>query len=254
VSAAIDPFLAILGDSRAAAHPGPLSGVLGGSESVYLWGNSRPVVNSVLYALARRMDPDFTWLHVRDRGASASIDHFLAEGMNRSAASTIAVRPRDLVPGPKVKAASLSWLVSFDERPEELDQLRAFLALPEVFQEAVGRTVPPGTPRVLAIPNSDRLADLFTGRIHMLGALARILKESSVSIMVGQSEKNGPLREVFDYAFEVRATDLSSWKQGRLICERTPQEKVNFTGLDLPLDGLSWATDILTAATQLVTD
>ena len=251
MAAALDPLIAILEDHRLATEATSLRGVLEGAASVYLWGTSRPLVNSVLYSLARRLDPEFTWLHMRDRSRTDPVDRLLAEDLHRAEASSIPFQAKDLVPRPTMKAASLSWLVKFDESPDELNQLRAFLALPEVFQEAVSRTVPPGAPRVLAIPNSDRLAELFVGRVDRLGALARILKESSVSIMVGQSVRDGPIQDWFDYAFEVRGVDLGSWQQGSLVCERSPNNKGSAAGMKFPLRQLPWAADVLVAASKL---
>lgn len=217
---------------------------------MYLWGKSRSVVNSFLYSLARRADPEFTWLHVRDR-EPRPVDLLLAEGLPHPRASSVAMHPEALLPGPRMKVASLSWMVSFGERPEELDQLRAFLALPAPLQEVVARPVPAGAPRVLAIPNTDRLTELFAGRIEMLANLARILRESSVSIMVGQVNKDGALRDSFDYVFEVRADGLGSWQQGTLFCERTAPGYADTKGRELPLSRFGWASDVLDAAQAL---
>jgi hypothetical protein len=95
------------------------------------------------------------------------------------------------------------------------------------------------------------LAALFSGRFAQLGALARILKDSAVSILVGQVTKEGPLHEWFDYVFEVRAAGLSSWEAGALVCNRTPGLGTSGVGYEAPLAELPWATDILTAAARL---
>jgi hypothetical protein len=250
MAAAFDPLLARL------LTPDPRSGtvsprgVLDGAASVYLWGSSRATVNSVLYALARQIDPEFTWLSVRD-GTPPPVDQLLARGVDTPRANSVAVRPEALIPGPRVKIASLSWMVSFGERPEELDQLRAFLALPPPLQEVVGRPVPQGAPRILAIPNADHLAALFEARIEMLAALARVLKESGVSILVAQTQRDGPLREIFDYAFRVHADGLDSWREGNLVCEQTPQARASEAGVSIPLRRLTWMADVLDAANAL---
>jgi len=250
MASAFDPLLARLLTHDSTDEAGSLSGLLAGAASVYLWGSSRATVNSVLYALARRIDPEFTWLHVRDATPRA-VDQLLAKGIPSPRANSVVVRPEALIPGPRMKIASLSWMVSFGERPEELDQLRAFLALPPPLQEVVGRPVPQGFPRILAIPNSDRLAALFAERMEMLAALARVLKESGVSILAAQSERDGPLRDLFDYAFQVRVDDLRSWRDGNLVCERTPSVTASGAGVSLPLRRLSWMADVLDAATAL---
>lgn len=250
MAAAFDPLLAHLLTADAPSEPGSLRGILDGAASVYLWGESRPVVNSVLYSVARRVDPEFTWLHVPDRNA-LPIDQLLAQGLRAPRANSVAVQPEALEPRPRMRVASLSWMVSFGERPEELDQLRAFLSLPPPLQEVVGRPVPQGAARVLAIPNADRLTELFADRMEMLVALARLLKESGVSILVAQSERDAPLRSIFDYAFEVRAPDLATWRQGSLHCERTPKETIQEIGTSLPLHRMSWMSDILDAAYAL---
>jgi len=252
MTAAFDPLLARLLTDDPAPAPEASRGILDGAASVYLWGTSRPAVNSVLYAFARLIDPEFTWLDVRE-GNPPPIDRLLAHGITAPRANSVAVRPEALLPGPRVKIASLSWMVSFGERPEELDQLRAFLSLPPPLQEVVGRPVPQGAPRILAIPNADRLVALFQDRLDMLGALARVLQESGVSILVAQTQRDGALRRLFSYAFQVRVPELESWREGNLVCEQTPQASASEAGVSLSLRRLTWMADVMDAASALRT-
>ena len=103
----------------------------------------------------------------------------------------------------------------------------------------------------MAIPNSDRLAALFEGRFDALRALARILKDSSVSIVVGQQDETGPLHEMFDYVFEVQATGLDSWREGSLVCQRARIPGSKSAGVRVSLADLPWAADVLTLASNL---
>jgi hypothetical protein len=251
MAGALDPLLGLLHDPRTASESVSTVGILDGAASVYLWGRSPAVVSSVLYSLARRVDPGFAWLELRDRSSVDPVDRLLASDPGRPRSNTIAFRPQDLAPGPLPKPAALSWLVAVDESPAELDRFRDFLALPEVLQEVVGRPVGPGAPRVLAIPHADLLADLLSGSLDALRTIARILKSAAVSIMIGQTARNTPLRDWFDYVFEVRADGLESWPEGSLVCERTPNRGAAAEGLQFPLRRLSWATDVLSAAREL---
>jgi hypothetical protein len=216
--------------------------------SVYLWGTSRPTVNLVLYALARRADPEFAWLDVQDRGSLHSSHRRLDEGSFELRKESVAVRAEDLLPHPPVVASSLSRIVRLDSDPGELDRLQQFIALPTVVQTLAARSLPNSGPRVVAIPNSDRLADLYAGRPDTLRRLIQTMQEISISLVVGRAEGPGPLRNVFDYVFEVRATDLPAWDRGHLVCEYSQDIDVMAVGRRFPLTALTWAADVLAAA------
>jgi hypothetical protein len=246
----LDPLLVLLQDFHGTPDIAAATGVLEGAGSVYLWGRSRPVVDSVLYSLARRIDPEFAWIHILDRSRADSVDQLLATDIRPWANGTISVQPRDLVPRPAIERAALSWLVVADDDPVEFDRLRDFLALPDALQEAVGRPVRAGASRVVAVPSSDRLVELFSGKVESMWKIAQILKDSSVSVLVSATTDDSPLRDWFDYSFEVRAEDLTSWQDGSLVCERIPGRPSTAPETTVPLTQLWWATDVLTAASK----
>jgi len=245
-----DPLL----DIFASAHrpsPGPNpDGDLGRAPSIYLWGTSRPVVNLVLYGLARRTDPDFAWVEIRDRGSLPASGRLGEDGSSEPWGQSIHVRAEELLPRSPVAPPSVSQLVRLDDDPGELDRLQQFVVLPAPVQAFAARSMPNGGPRVLAIPNADRVADLYAGRALTLRRLIQTMQEVSISLMTGRADGPGPLRNVFDYVFEVRSTDLRTWEDGQLLCERTANPKALPVGRAFPLVELAWATDVLSAATR----
>jgi hypothetical protein len=216
----------------------------GFAPSVYLWGSSRPSVNLVLYAMAGRIDSEFAWLQVSDRGAPDEVDRLLMAGWKRPRLDRVAMRAEELLPRPEVEHSFLRRLLDDEGENGEAEMLRQFVTLPPLVQQVVSRHVPhPGT-KVLAIPNADRLADLYVGRPFELESLLRVLEETSVSLLVGRSNGPGPLRQLFQYVMEVRVPDLDSWPEGLLIVERAPSENAEFVGQAFSLGQLSWAEEL----------
>ena len=249
MSPARDPVVNAL-ESHRETHPGTDPGPdASPSPSVFLWGSSPPVVNLVLYALARRMDPEFVWVNVRDHGAPDPFDELLESGRSKVRTESVAIPPDGLRPNPPMRARSLASLVLLDDAPHDIDRLQRFMALPVTAQEIAARSVPTSGARVLAIPNIDRVSHLYAGQPETAGRVLQALREISVSLMIARGDGPGPLRALCDYVFEVRAHDLASWERGVLVAERSASPEILTVGRALPLADLAWANDVLTAAT-----
>ena len=242
---ASDPVVPLLKPSEAdELIPGsrPTDGC---AASVYLWGSSRPVVNLVLYAMAGRIDPEFAWLQVSDRGNLDAVDRLLMQGWKRPRLDRVALRAAELLPRPEVDPSFMRRL--FDDEPGEdgeVERLREFVSLPAAVQQVVSRHVPRRGTKVLAIPNADRLADLYAGRPFELEMLLRVLEETSVSLLTGRSNGPGPLRQLFQYVMELRVPDLASWPEGLLLIEQAPSESADLVGQAFPLGQLAWAEEL----------
>lgn len=239
-----DPFLDAL-DAEPAGEEGARSEEfeLPAAPSVYLWGGSRPVVNLVLYAMAARLDPEFSWVHVSDRGGTDALDLLLNGRWKHPTVDSIDLHASELLPTPLEHQATLEGLL-LDSADAEVDRLRAFVALPRTVQRIVSRHVPDVRPRVIAIPNADRLTDLYAHRAEQLTDALSALAGASVSILVGRADGPGPLRSRFDYVLEVEAEGLDRWSDGRLVVEHTPAGSRSALGRRLRLDRLPWAIDV----------
>jgi len=240
-----DPVVSLLAPAEEAGSVPGSWATDGFAPSAYLWGSSRPVVNLVLYAMAGRIDPEFAWLQVSDRGTPDAIDRLLMEGWKRPRLDRVKMRAEEFLPRPEVSPSFIHRLFEEDgDDGGEMERLRQFVTLPPLVQNVVSRHVPRRGAKVLAIPNADRLADLYSGRPFELESLLRVLEETSVSLLVGRSEGPGPLRQLFQYVMEVRVTDLESWPEGLLIIERAPSENAEFVGEAFSLGQLSWAEEL----------
>lgn len=238
-----DPVVTLLQPPGSEAVVGT-RGFDGFAPSVYLWGTSRSAVNLVLYAMAGQIDPEFAWLQVSDRGAPNAVDRLLTEGWMRPRPDRVAMRAEELLPCPEPAPSLLGRLFEDDAHAEELSQLRGFVTLPPLVQKVVSRHVPQRGAKVLAVPNADRVADLYAGRPFELESLLRVLEETSVSLLVGRSDGPGPLRQLFQYVLEVRVSDLDSWPEGLLIVEQAPSEHREFVGQAFSLGQLTWAEEL----------
>jgi len=242
--AAPDPVLSLLKASESADAIPEHGWTSGFAPSAYLWGSSRPAVNLVLYAMAGRIDPEFAWLQVSDRGTPDSVDRLLMNGWRRPRLERVAMRAEEFLPRPEVTPSFLHRLFKDDGGEGEVEWLRQFVTLPPLVQTTVSRHVPRRGTKVLAIPNADRLADLYAGRPFELETLLRVLEETSVSLLVGRSNGPGPLRQLFHYVVELRVPDLESWPEGLLIVEQAPSESSEFVGQAFSLGQLPWAEEL----------
>jgi len=240
-----DPFLAALAPAEEGDRVDHGEGPLTTAPSVYLWGTSRPLVNLVLYALAARIDPEFAWLHVSDRGNPERLDELLNAGWAQPQIDSVDLHAEELRPARDEPRAAIAGLLEGEEAAEEVERLRSFLLLPATVQQVVSRHLPSEGPRVIAIPNADRVADLYAGRTEQLRELLATLGGASVSLMVARANGPGPQRELFDYVFEVEGPSLRDWPDGRLVVEHAPPENVGSVGRAFRLDRMPWAIDVL---------
>lgn len=239
---ASDPIVSLLKPSETSTDIPGSNWTDAFAPSVYLWGSSRPAVNLVLYAMAGRIDPEFAWLQVSDRGSPDAVDRLLMESWQRP--DRIAMRAEEFLPRGKVDPSFMRRLFDDDGEEEMAERLRQFVTLPPLVQQMVSRHVPRRGTKVLAIPNADRLADLYAGRPFELETLLRVLEEASVSLLTGRSNGPGPLRQLFQYVMELRISELESWPEGLLIVEHAPSENADLTGQAFSLGQLSWVEEL----------
>lgn len=206
-----------------------------GPYGTFLWGESRAVLNRLLFAMVRAVDPDPLWLELNPHPPEEDVpgpveldwipnDHvFLAD-------EPAATRPQDAV------ANMALWsVVRADESPASIARLSDFVRLPPIAQEIISRQGL-GEPRhALAIANSDRVRSVYPSTVEGVRPIVTSFLDAPILPLFAAKGTPGPGRMAFDFVFEVRAKDMAHWTEGTLIPEKVPSETHIRVGEPIPL-------------------
>jgi len=196
------------------------SGTVGKPCSIFVYGDCRPVVNGVAFALADMLDLAPLWLEVHegldghDGPSVASAGWVPAERVLWSAAGS------GLEPNDAIANLALWAVVRSDEPVGEVTDLTDFLRLPELIQEAIGRAVIDSRPRTLVVANTERADQLVPHERSSLQRFLRSITNRSVSLVVAHTGTPLEQRFAFSAAFRVHAPSFASWRVGSLECEK----------------------------------
>ena len=190
--------------------------------ATFVWGESRPVVKRVLYALVRLNDPHFYWLDIRGPDNEFEDPNpadlgWVSPDRLFVASETAEARRRDT-------AGDLAlWsIVRADEPGRVRAHLSDFLHRPTVVREMLGRAGIREGSHAVAISNADRIRGHDPQSPEGAGPVLAPLLAASISPVFGGVAPPGRSRQAFDFVFEVRAPRLSAWETGWLICEKAP--------------------------------
>ncbi|HYB78426.1 MAG TPA: hypothetical protein VEG66_01520 [Thermoplasmata archaeon] len=211
--------------------------VLGrGNASTFLYGESRPVVNRLLYAMARAVDPNPIWVDLGPgslgRGEDAGpvelgwVPHerlILAWDVDRA-------RPQNAVGN-----MALSSVVRTDEPSDSVARLADFVRLAPIAQEVISRVDARAPRRALAVANSDRVRGDYPNTVDGVRPIVTALVEAPLCPLFGAQGVPGPGRMAFSYVFEVRAKDVVHWEDGTLRIEKAPPGSSSRVGHELAL-------------------
>lgn len=218
-----------------------------GRYGTFLWGQSREVLNRVLFAMVRAVDPEPLWLEI---GASESeagglgpaalewipSDHLFL------AAEPSAARPQDAV------ANVAMWnVVRADEPTESITRLADFVRLPPIAQEIISRLELGETRHALAIANSDRVRSVYPSTVEGVRPIVESFLDAPLLPFFAAQGTPGPGRMAFDFVFEVRARDLAHWREGTLVAEKAPSKTGVRVGVPIPLRNVAELADVFTS-------
>src|SRR5208282_5192819 len=124
--------------------------------STFLWGESRSVVNRLLFAMVRAVDPEPLWLDLAPPGppaegpGPAELGWIARDRLFRAEDPELA-RPQDAVAN-----MALLNVVRADEPAATVAKLADFVRLAPIVQEIISRVGAEGPRHALAVSNSDR--------------------------------------------------------------------------------------------------
>lgn len=188
--------------------------------TVFVGGTSRPVVNSVAYAIAEMIDLTPFWLDVRDAAQSPDGLDPATTGWIPPDRMFVSEGGRGLEPEALVAGASLWKLVRADESPALLSQLKEFLQLPEVIQEILSAASPKSGPKAVVTANSDRLVHMFPKTPEGLQRFLTSIAGASLSIVAAHTGAPVQARFGFKTVFRVDVETPARWMEGTIVCEQ----------------------------------
>lgn len=212
-----------------------MSGDPGGSRSLplnsmgrerwatFLWGDSRAVINRVLYAMVRSNDSSPFWLDIRDPADPPREPGPVELGWIPRDRLFVVGEPSEVRPQNAVANLALSAFVREDEPPQVLAHLSDFLRLPPILQEIVSRPEHAETSHAVAISNTDRVRRDYPTTVEGVRHVIEPFLAAPILPFLSATSPPGEGRWAFDFVFEVRARDLAHWKEGCLIVEKAPE-------------------------------
>jgi len=196
------------------------SGAVGKPCSLYVYGDCRPVVNGVAFAMAEMLDLAPLWLEVRDAMDGHDGPSVAEAGWIPPERLFLSEAGFGLEPNDAVANLALGSIVRSDEPAEVLEELTDFLRLPQLVQQAIGAATSESNPRALVVANAERAAQLFPREPGTLRHFVRSILNCSVSLVVAHT---GPVPEqnsAFSAGFRVHAPSFATWTVGSLECEK----------------------------------
>lgn len=188
--------------------------------SIFVYGAPRSVVNLTLFALASAANPEFHWVELGLQTGRRELLDPVHLGWIPQNRLWLVGDPDAFRRPPDVALDRLSAMIREDEPAESRAQLTEFLSLPDRSQQIFTHQDPHGRPAVVAVTDVHHLeGELSPQRIS---SVLSVHLNAGVSVMVGDGETPGPLRDLFGYVFRLQAPGRGSsdWRDYRLVCEK----------------------------------
>lgn len=201
--------------------------------SIIIFGNDRPLLNWVAYALATINDPGFIWTEVQARGQLAEETDPTSRKVIPPERSIVR-RPSELALSNSVAHVAVSTVIRGDEPPENIRRLLEFLRLPAPTQQVLSSPRPDHGPRVVVLSNSHRIASLYPS-IPDVATTIRTILESDSTIIMTFADAPTEGRAVFDTVLHVEGSVRDGWRNATVKVERGPKDAGFEDGTELRL-------------------
>ncbi len=204
----------------------------------FVWGSSRAAVNRVLFAIATEIDPEFAWLDIRLPTDEPEEAGPVELGWIPDHRLFFTRRMADLTPPQALKPEAIVRVVRSDDPNQDVGAFADFLRLPSLTQTIVADLGPAPRGRVLVVSNSERVRDYYPRSPEAVRPLIDAHLAAGLIPMFGLSGTSGLGRMAMDMVLEVRLTDPAHWREGWLICEKSPAWTSIRAGDKIPLSAV----------------
>ncbi len=212
-----------------------LASLAGRPAAVLVTGESRPVLNRVLFAMALANDPAFAWVDLRPRAERLDSDSPTELGWIPAERLFVIQESEDARPQDAVGNLALASLVRADDPKNSLSRLADLVRLPAVAQEAIGSLRGRTGRRVIAFPNGDYVRRYYGPDPPTIRPFLETFLADETSPFFASVSTPAEARQAFDFVFEVRAESRARWRTGTLHCEKVPRWARFHAGENVPL-------------------
>lgn len=184
------------------------------------------MTNRVLYALASRNDPGFTWVEFREPGAPETDPGPTELGWVPRERSYITRLLDQARPKASVDPASLKFLLQMNQPGDIPRSFVDFYRLPEFTRRLVSEAVNRPLPRVIAFANSELVRDYYPQNREGVRGFIEAFLDAGVHPMwsvSGLSGTPGDAASALDFLFLAEAPDLASAAGASLTCLQAPR-------------------------------
>lgn len=210
--------------------------------SVFLCGDSRPLLNWVAYALVADRPGGFIWGHVRMDGETFGEDDLLHTHLIPPD-RFISVAPHQLVRDELAGNVALGGLQRSEKEDDMVRQFADFLRLPAQTRELASRLPREGPSPVLVLSGGQRLAALYSK--EAVGPTVRAITESAGSMLLIWAEAAPAGRHNFDHILRLKGYEPARWKDAILTVEKGWSTGVLATGREVRLGDLAPVASVL---------
>ena len=206
--------------------------------ATFLWGESRPVILRVLYAMVRANDPEFYWLDIRGPMDSSEEPGPVELGWVPDSSLFLTGETSEARPQNAPANVAMWTIVRSDEPETVLARVSDFVRLPPIAQDILSRLGLDGRTRAVAIANSDRVRQYYPTTPEGVRPVLDAFLSAQVVPFFGAQGSPGEGRWAFDYVFEVRARDVAHWAEALLVPEKAPPRAGVPVGRPIPFTSL----------------
>lgn len=206
-----------------------------GSYGTFLWGESRPALNRVLFAMVRAVDPEPLWLELRPHPGPGEAPGPVELGWIPADRVFVAEEPSAGRPQDAIANMALWHIVRSDEPALAVARLSDFVRLAPIAQEIISRVGPGGARHALAVANSDEVRAAYPTTVEGVRPIVTAFLEAPLIPFFAAQGTPGPGRMAFDFVFELRVDDVARWREGVLVPENAPVGSGVEVGAPIPL-------------------
>ena len=195
-----------------------LGKIFGAPGSTIVWGDDRPLLNWVAYALASVTSSEFKWTDIQFPGQALGPTDPLSRHLIPPDRLRV-VRASDMAPNNAAANMPVSAVIRSDETPGNVERLLDFLRLPASTQRLL-ETPPPGAqPRVAVLSNGQRIVALYPTPQAIAPTIRAIVEAGTIMIMTFADA--GPEgRFQFDNVLNVEGSVTRGWQEATLKVEK----------------------------------
>jgi len=223
-------------------HDSPPSEMFSRSTSVFLCGDSRPLLNWVAYALIAAHSAGLVWTNIQLEDEVPDDADLLSTKL-LPPDRFLTVSPKELAPDDFAGNVALGGLVRSDEPPDVVRRFADFLRLPLHTQALLSRLPRDGTAVVLVLSNGHRIAALYT--TATVAPTVRSIVEAGASLLMTWADAPPGGRLAFEHVLHLRGNAPAAWRDAVLRVEKGSSSGPLRTGAEFRLGDWPMVASIL---------